>query len=332
MATATQGQNQTSIQRDEQNENSTQNLPTTERESEKTKQRNNVQARRDERLARALGWFSISLGAAQILAPRGLARFIGVNPRPALLRMLGAREITSGIGILTGGRKPAGAMWSRVAGDAMDLALLGAALTSPASKKGRVAAAAAAVAGVTALDVICSQNLSRSQNDAAETKIEIERSITVGKSASELYSLWREPNTLRQIMRHFAEITPLGANAAHWKINALPLGRVIEWNTNNTEDRAGEFISWKSADQTQFSNEGSVSFRPATGNRGTVVTLRFRFAPPGGAAGMAAAKLFDFVPDKLVGQSLRSFKSLAETGEIPTLERNSSARGTGDAV
>lgn len=116
----------------------------------------------NEKLAQALGWFSLALGAAELFAPNGTARLIGVRPKPNLFRILGVREIASGIGILTSGRKPAAAMWSRVAGDAMDLSLLGAAFASPDSEKGKLAAATIAVAGVTALDVICSQNLSRS--------------------------------------------------------------------------------------------------------------------------------------------------------------------------
>lgn len=287
------------------------------------------QDKKDGQIARALGVFSIGLGLAEIVAPYELAKLIGVSPRPVLFRLLGAREIASGVGILVGGNKPAAPMWSRVAGDAMDLALLGAAFRSPAAKKGRLAAATAAIAGVTALDLMCSQNLS--QSIAPDGKTEIERSITIGKSADELYRLWREPNTLPQLMQHFVQITPTSETRAHWKINA-PLGQSIEWDAELTEDRAGEFVGWKAADGAPIENDGSIEFRPAPGDRGTVATLRFRFAAPGGAIGTSAASLFDFVPEKLASQALRSFKSLAETGEIPTLVKNPSARGKGDAV
>ena len=109
---------------------------------------------------RTLGWFSIGLGLAELIAPRGLSRLIGVRDHRPLVRVLGLREITSGVGILTRPR-PTGWLWSRVAGDAMDLALLGAAFRSYRGRPGRLAAAAAAVAGVALLDVICSRALSR---------------------------------------------------------------------------------------------------------------------------------------------------------------------------
>ena len=117
---------------------------------------------RTEQLSLGLGWFSIGLGLAQIAAPRGLAKLIGVRgDYSGLLRMLGAREITSGIGLLTGRQPNANWMWSRVGGDAIDLALLGAAFKLKRSNRNKLAIATAAVAGVTALDAICSQRLSR---------------------------------------------------------------------------------------------------------------------------------------------------------------------------
>lgn len=121
----------------------------------------------DEQLARGLGWFSIGLGSAEVAAPRAIARLVGIrSDHRILIRTLGLREIASGIGILTQ-RTPAEGVWSRVGGDAIDLAVLGAAFTSPNAKMGRVAAATAAVVGVIVLDVVCAQLLSRNGRTAA---------------------------------------------------------------------------------------------------------------------------------------------------------------------
>jgi hypothetical protein len=111
-------------------------------------------------LARFLGWFSIGLGLAEVLAPRAVAEVSGVRSR-GLLQFYGLREIAAGVGILTSPR-PAGWLWGRVAGDALDLATLGAAMTRP-EDAGRALAAAVAVAGVTALDVICATQLSAAE-------------------------------------------------------------------------------------------------------------------------------------------------------------------------
>src|SRR5215475_7551598 len=71
-----------------------------------------------DKLADSLGWFSIALGAADLLAPGAMSRAAGVNNRHgALLRLIGLREIASGIMILSGAR--AAGCWSRVAGGLM---------------------------------------------------------------------------------------------------------------------------------------------------------------------------------------------------------------------
>ena len=121
-----------------------------------------------DQLARGLGWFSIGLGLAQLVAPRQVAQLIGVEDNSEsenLLRAIGLRELVSGLGILT---EPVGRRsdWvkARVGGDVMDLALLGRALTAGDNDAPKVTAALAAVAGVTAVDLFVSQQLS-SQED-----------------------------------------------------------------------------------------------------------------------------------------------------------------------
>ncbi len=111
------------------------------------------------RLAQGLGWFSIALGAAELLAPGPLSRLIGVRERPAVVRALGLRELASGVGILAQRSRPAGWLWSRVAGDAIDMALMVAAFRSSGTRRQRLAAAAAAVAGVAALDIVSSRRM-----------------------------------------------------------------------------------------------------------------------------------------------------------------------------
>lgn len=110
-----------------------------------------------DKLARGLGWFSIGLGLAEVLAPRAVANLTGVRDA-GLLRLYGLREIACGVGILSSVR-PAGWMWARAAGDVMDLATLGADSERPS----RSGPAALAVLGVAALDVLCGMQLSAAE-------------------------------------------------------------------------------------------------------------------------------------------------------------------------
>lgn len=120
----------------------------------------------EERLARGLGWFGISLGLAEVFAPEALAHLIGVPDYTSILRLMGAREIATGVGILRQPH-PVGWVWGRVAGDVLDLALLAAACTAPGAPPGRITAASLAVAGVALADVVCGMKLSRRFDAAA---------------------------------------------------------------------------------------------------------------------------------------------------------------------
>jgi hypothetical protein len=104
-----------------------------------------------DRLARALGWFSIGLGLTELLAPRALTRALGMEGSEALVRAYGLREI--GAGIMTLSPDKGIGLQSRVAGDALDIATLLAGLRGDNPKRDNVAIALAMVVGVTLLDI-----------------------------------------------------------------------------------------------------------------------------------------------------------------------------------
>jgi hypothetical protein len=112
-----------------------------------------------EDLAYGLGWFSIALGAAELIAPRALARTLGMQGSESILQAYGLREIASGIGILASDN-PAPWLWGRVAGDALDIATLSTGLSGDNPQRDNLVMAIFAVAGVTALDLYCAQALS----------------------------------------------------------------------------------------------------------------------------------------------------------------------------
>lgn len=117
--------------------------------------------------ARGLGWFSIGLGAAEILMPRALARGVGMRGRGGLLFFYGLREIATGIGILKA-RNQTPWLWGRVAGDALDLATL-AVGSGHGVKRG---IGMAAVAGVTALDVTMAKAMSERDERRSRTWVD----------------------------------------------------------------------------------------------------------------------------------------------------------------
>lgn len=287
-------------------------------------------AGRAAQLARALGWFSIGLGVAQVLAPRGVSRMIGVQQHPRVLRALGTREIVNGIGILRQ-RRQTGWLWTRVAGDALDLALLGIAARSAHKRPRRLGLATAAVAGVAVLDLISSiQTAERERIEQGlppGAEVHVVKSITINRAAEECYRFWRDFEGLPRFMRHLESVRIMDNNRMRWKAKG-PVGLSVEWDAELTADEPGQYLAWRSVEDADVDNAGSVRFERAAGGRGTVVRVDLRYSPPGGRAGVLVAKLFGEEPAQQIDEDLRRFKWLLETGEIPTtVGQPSGARG-----
>ena len=273
-----------------------------------------------ERLSLGLGWFSIGLGLAEVFAPGAVAQLIGVqdNERTrGILRFYGIRELGAGIGILSQPTAPAW-LWGRVAGDLLDLSTLAAALNADATDRTRLAAASAAVVGVTALDLVCAQRLSQDQTGHGTTKSgasRVVKTVSINRSPEEVYQFWRNFENLPRFMNHLEAVHTMDDRRSHW-IAKAPAGRTVEWDAEIVADQPNSLISWRSLEGADVDNSGSVRFERATGGRGAVVRVELEYTPPAGALGSAIAKLFWEEPGQQLDDDLRALKQVMETGEI----------------
>ena len=272
-------------------------------------------------MANFLGWFSIGLGMAQVVMPDVVSRIIGVdedNRQNDLMRAFGARELSSGVAILMNAR-PETAVWSRVAGDALDIAMLGRIVANPENDRAKTIGATLAVLGVTALDYYCARQLSQIDEEAVAVSTEpgifTKRSITVRRPVEEVYRFWRNFENLPRFMRHLESVTVLDDKRSRWVAKA-PAGKHIEWEAVITNETANEFISWRSTEDAKVYHEGTVRFVPAPGGRGTEVRVALRYEPPFGVIGSKIAMLWREEPGQQVQDDLRRFKQVMEIGEV----------------
>lgn len=269
-------------------------------------------SRAPDPLARGLGGASAALGLPQLGAPRWFNRFIGVGDAPrqqATTAAVGVRELTAAAGLLFS-ESPVW-LWARVAGDAVDLTLLGLALANHDGKgRERTVAAAAAVLGITAIDVYAAVTRSRQK-----TELELTAAVTVGQSQQEAYDQWRQLESLPTFMAHLDEVRTTGNGTTHWRASA-PFGQTVEWDAEIVEDVAGQRIAWQSVGNPDVPNEGEVQFRAAPGGRGTEIHVTLRYWVPGGKLGGAVARYFGEDPHQQLDDDLRRFKQIAETGEV----------------
>jgi uncharacterized membrane protein len=289
-----------------------------------------------KQLSQFLGWFSIGLGLAELVAPRRVEKCVGAPGNYKILTpMLGVREITAGLGILTQ-KRPKEWLWARVIGDAMDLALLGAAFRSKKSDPKRLAIATTMVAGVTALDILASSQTSQERISSrnGRTKdgaIRMTRTITIQRSARDLFSFWRNFENLPQVMPHLKSVRVTGEKSSHW-IAKGPGGKEIEWDAEITSENTNDHISWQSAPSSEIPNKGTVRFEELPGDRGCVVRVAIIYDPPGGFFGSKLAKLFGRSPEQMTGSDLRRFKQIMETGEIATTAGQSAGRANSQST
>ncbi|HLM53890.1 MAG TPA: hypothetical protein VK325_09955 [Pseudoxanthomonas sp.] len=149
------------------------------------------------------------------------------------------------------------------------------------------------------------------------------RTLSIGVPPDELLQAWRDPAVQRRVMAHFAELVEHDGGRMRWRASGV---HGLEWEMHEAEFVPGSSVSHRGDQDASVGADTRLTVRPAPADFGTEATLRVDYRLPGGALGEAAAKLFGAAPDMLAAAALRRFKSLVETGEIPSLARNPSAR------
>lgn len=153
----------------------------------------------------------------------------------------------------------------------------------------------------------------------------IAKSVTIQRSADELYRFWKDLENLPRFMKHLKRVRRLDARRSHWTTSA-PLGRSIEWDAELIEDLENRRLTWRSLPGSMVDHRGSVEFRDAPGERGTEVHVKLEYHRPGGKLAELLTMMFFESPEQQVREDLRRFKTLLETGELPTTEGQPSGR------
>lgn len=149
----------------------------------------------------------------------------------------------------------------------------------------------------------------------ASDALKIEESIAVNRAPEELYALWKEPANLPRFMDWIERVEPIDALHARWIANG-PAGTSISWVAEVINDVPNSILAWKSVDDADIRNAGSVHFRRTADGLGTEVTLIVEWLPPGGRAGMIVARLLGAAPERRVRQGLEKFKEMAEADRV----------------
>jgi uncharacterized membrane protein len=134
------------------------------------------------------------------------------------------------------------------------------------------------------------------KKDVTADRAHSSRTVTIRSDAQTLYDLWRTPEHLAELYR-----------GAEMQI---------------VNDAPGVRYEWRTVARAPYSGGGSLTFTTAPGDRGTQVRLALHLDGPGAHALAAFARLYGSSPAQIAMESLRDFKALAETGEVPTAGRS----------
>lgn len=192
---------------------------------------------------------------------------------------------------------------------------------------GVVGTAAAAVAGGKLLQKVVGKTGEMLGADPEQPN-RATQTLTISASAKELFDFFRDATNFQRVLRNVADVEPAGERSVRWNVPG-PGGDKLALDAQLTEERSGELLRWTPADGGDASAELEVRLRPAPGGDGTVVTMRLGLQPDGAVPTTAQGA----IAGALVVKTLYRTKALFETGEVPTLEKNPSARpGEGDRV
>ena len=142
-------------------------------------------------------------------------------------------------------------------------------------------------------------------------------SFVINCTPEKAYRYWRNIENLPRFMRYLESVKVTGENRSEWTAVGS-LGEKLQWTAEIVEQRDKERIAWRSVAKSKIRTRGSVEFHALAKGRGTLVSVRVEYVPPGGAMGKAFAAILGKDPKFTVREDLRRFKALLESGETPT--------------
>lgn len=140
----------------------------------------------------------------------------------------------------------------------------------------------------------------------------VRTSAIILASPENLYLRWRDVERVIDWHEQTISVRKTGDTTSHWIMQVSD--RTIQWDSEVLTDEPGRRIAWRSIGG-DLDEAGEVIFEPAVGGHGTMVSLlqQYRMGPLENFWHTVKGRN----PKQGVIESLRHFKALVETGEIP---------------
>lgn len=132
------------------------------------------------------------------------------------------------------------------------------------------------------------------------------QTVTIACPLERIEQFWRDPNQLSVVLGDIAEVDQAGRDRYRWRLIGQP---EVVWESELIPEPEGvRFVG------TGDGNQIAVGYRPAPRDLGTEVTLHVEAPAPALLSGAAVFTV------------LYRLRALMQTGEVPTIKSNPSAR------
>ena len=149
--------------------------------------------------------------------------------------------------------------------------------------------------------------------------------LTIRKTPAEVFAFCRNFENLPFFLQDIDQVKVLSFQQAKWIVKPKR-GPMIEWITQITDEESNEFIAWQSLQGSEILSSGSITFRKAPLDLGTEVSLILDYRIQDEPTLELAAHFLERDFEELSFTELRRLKAYLETGEIPTIQGQTSAR------
>ena len=132
-------------------------------------------------------------------------------------------------------------------------------------------------------------------------------------------------------MKNLDSVTETDRWNSHWVAKGLG-GARVEWDAEIYNEEENKLIAWRSLENADITNAGSVRFEKAPEGHGTYVRVTINYNPPAGKLGATLAQLLGTEPLQLIKEDLRRLKQVMEAGEIATIAGQTSGRAAAEEI
>ncbi|KEO73543.1 YgaP-like transmembrane domain [Anditalea andensis] len=151
------------------------------------------------------------------------------------------------------------------------------------------------------------------KNNLAEENhhISLKTTLTIQKSAKEIYEFWRKLENLPLFMGHLESVKVLDDIHSEWKAK-LPGGiGNLTWKSEIVKDIPNHHIGWHSLADAPIENKGNIKFIDL-GNGQTDAHIAISYIVPGGIVGKSIGKLFHPLFEEIVKEDIENLKFFLE--------------------